>query len=160
MKLLYFGFVLLFCVFGPFKVAFSQEAIIPSGSNATGTGGTVSYSVGQVVYTTNTSTSGTVNQGVQQPYEIFPVSINEEETNMAILIFPNPTANNLTLSIEELGKEELTVQLLDNSGKLISAQKLVGKQTQINTTDLAVATYFVSVLQHDRILKKFQIIKN
>lgn len=138
----------------------AQETTIPAGGNASGSGGTVSYSVGQVVYTTNTSTSGTVNQGVQQPYEIFPVSIREEETNVAISIFPNPAVNNLTLNIDELGKEELTVQLLDNSGKLISAQKVVGKQTQINTTDLAVATYFVCVVQHDRILKKFQIIKN
>jgi hypothetical protein len=40
-----------------------------AGGEATGSGGSVSYSVGQVVYTTNTGINGSVAQGVQQPYE-------------------------------------------------------------------------------------------
>lgn len=36
----------------------AQEAIPASGGNATGNGGSASYSVGQVVYTTNTGTNG------------------------------------------------------------------------------------------------------
>ena len=48
----------------------AQEAIPAAGSNAIGSGGSVSYSVGQVVYTINTGTNGSVAEGVQQPYEI------------------------------------------------------------------------------------------
>jgi len=48
----------------------AQVAIPASGGNATGTGGTVSYSVGQVFYTINTGTTGFIVQGVQQPFEI------------------------------------------------------------------------------------------
>ena len=44
---------------------YSQETIPASGGAAIGSGGTSSYSVGQLVYTTNTG-SGTVTQGVQQ----------------------------------------------------------------------------------------------
>ncbi len=46
----------------------AQEATLASGGNATGSGGSVSYSVGQVVYTTNIGTTGSVAQGVQQAY--------------------------------------------------------------------------------------------
>ena len=46
----------------------AQESPTASGGEATGTGGTASYSVGQVVYTTNTDATGTVTQGVQQAY--------------------------------------------------------------------------------------------
>jgi hypothetical protein len=42
----------------------AQDAIPVSGGEAAGSGDTVSYSVGQLVYTTNIG-SGTVTQGVQ-----------------------------------------------------------------------------------------------
>ena len=48
----------------------AQKSTNVSGGNATGIDGTVSYSVGQVVYTTNTGAPGGVAQGVQQPYVI------------------------------------------------------------------------------------------
>ena len=48
----------------------AQEIPIASGAVATGIGGSSSYTVGQVVYTTNTGSNGSVAQGVQQPYEI------------------------------------------------------------------------------------------
>lgn len=49
----------------------AQEATNTTGGDASGSDGTVSYSVGQVVYTTNTEPTGSVAQGAQQPYEIF-----------------------------------------------------------------------------------------
>ena len=48
----------------------AQESPTATVGEATGTGGTASYSVGQVVYTTTTGTNGSVAQGVQQPFEI------------------------------------------------------------------------------------------
>ena len=39
---------------------YAQEAVTPSGGEATGTGGTASYSVGQIAYTTNTGANGSV----------------------------------------------------------------------------------------------------
>jgi len=48
----------------------AQESVNAAGGNASGSGGTVSYTVGQVVYTTKTGTNGSVAEGVQQAYEI------------------------------------------------------------------------------------------
>ncbi|MDB9721158.1 hypothetical protein OAA67_04695 [Winogradskyella sp.] len=45
----------------------AQEIILASGGNATGSGGSVSYSIGQVFYNTNTSTEGSIEEGVQIP---------------------------------------------------------------------------------------------
>ncbi len=57
--------------------AHAQEVIDASGGVATGSGGTVSYSLGQVVYTFNTGDGGMENQGVQQPvdYTSLPVTL-------------------------------------------------------------------------------------
>ena len=50
----------------------AQDAIANSGGNATGSNGTVSYTVGQVAYTSQTGASGSVAQGVQQPSDAQP----------------------------------------------------------------------------------------
>jgi hypothetical protein len=63
--------LLLFLLFG-FLIpkAHSQSAIVVAGGDATGTGGKVSYSVGQIAFTYASGTNGSVTQGVQQPFEI------------------------------------------------------------------------------------------
>ncbi len=43
----------------------AQENVIACGGVATGAGGTVSFSLGQVVYNMNEGTNGTVSQGIQ-----------------------------------------------------------------------------------------------
>ncbi len=58
--------------------AFSQESVNISGGNAIGTGGSVSYSVGQVFFNTSESTTGSVTEGIQQPYEISVVTSIKE----------------------------------------------------------------------------------
>ena len=59
-----FGFVLLFT-----QLVCAQEAISVSAGEASGSGGSSSYNVSQVFYTTNTGTAGSLSQGVQQPFE-------------------------------------------------------------------------------------------
>ncbi|MCK4748161.1 MAG: hypothetical protein KAT15_14025, partial [Bacteroidales bacterium] len=52
----------------------AQEAIPATGGEANGSGGTVSYTVGQLLYHTQSANSGTVAQGVQQPFEILELT--------------------------------------------------------------------------------------
>ena len=63
--------IILLIILSSFRIM-AQQAINASGANATGSGGSVSYSVGQVLYTTNSGSNGSSAQGVQQPYEISP----------------------------------------------------------------------------------------
>jgi hypothetical protein len=60
----------------------AQEVIPAVGGNASGSGGSVSYSVGQVAYQTHTGTNGSVVEGVQQPYEISVLTAIEEAKNI------------------------------------------------------------------------------
>jgi Secretion system C-terminal sorting domain len=142
-------------------LAQAQESANASGGDATGSGGTVAYSVGQVVYTTNTSTSGTVSQGVQQAYEIFTVGIKETELNISLSVFPNPTVDNLTLQISDYNNEKLSYQLYDIQGKLLNNGQVTAQQTQIYTASLPAATYFIDIVnQENKKIQSFKIIKN
>ena len=138
----------------------AQVSPTAAGRDATGSGGTVAFSVGQVVYTTNTSATGSVSQGVQQPYEIFTVGIKETELNISISVFPNPTTDNLTLQISDYNNEKLAYQLVDLQGKLVSNGQVSAQQTQINTVSLPPAIYFIHIVNKDnKQVQSFKIIK-
>jgi len=142
-------------------LAQAQESLNASGGDATGSGGTIAYSIGQVVYTTNTGASGRISQGVQQAYEIFTVGIKEIELNILLTVFPNPTANNLTLQISDYNNEKLSYQLFDMQGKLLRNGQVTAPQTQINTASLPSETYFINVVnQVNKKVQSFKIIKN
>ena len=57
---------LLAALFSSSFCANAQDAIPATGGDATGSGGSASYTVGQIGYTTNTGTNGSVAEGVQQ----------------------------------------------------------------------------------------------
>jgi hypothetical protein len=139
----------------------AQESANSAGGDATGSGGTVAYSVGQVVYTSNTGSSGTVVQGVQHAYEIFTVGIKETDLNISLTAFPNPSTENLTLQISDYKNEKLTYQLFDMQGKQLNSGQVTAQQTQINMNGLPSATYFINVVnQENKKFKSFKIIKN
>jgi hypothetical protein len=142
-------------------LAQAQESANSSGGDAIGVGGTVAYSIGQVVYTTNTGISGSVAQGVQHAYEIFTVSIEETTLNISLIAFPNPTSENVTLQISDYNNKKLAFQLYDLQGKLLTSGLVTAQQTQINLASLPSATYFINVVNHENIkVQSFKIIKN
>ena len=137
----------------------AQESINGSGGEATGTGGTASYSVGQVVYTTATGTNGSVAQGVQQPFEISTtVGINETTINLEMSVYPNPTTNYLTLKTDD--NANLNYQLVDLQGKVIENKKVIANSTTISMEALPKAIYFLNVTKDNQVVKTFKIIKN
>lgn len=140
----------------------AQQVTNATGGNASGGGGTVAYSVGQIVYTTHTGATGSVAQGVQQAYEISVVTgiKNETKTIMSLVVFPNPTTSFLNLQISDLKTEQLIYQLTDAIGKLIIENKITETSTQINMNEHAEAIYFLSIIQNNQTVKTFKIIKN
>ena len=142
----------------------AQESVNATGGNASGSGGSASYSVGQVVYTTNTGTNGSVAQGVQQPYEISVVTAIEEAKgiNLSVSAYPNPTTDYLTLEVDAsttLSIQSMTYQLFDMQGKLLQSKKITGNQTSIVMGNLVPAIYFVKVIQNKKKKKIFKVVK-
>ncbi|MDD4385775.1 MAG: T9SS type A sorting domain-containing protein [Bacteroidales bacterium] len=140
----------------------AQESINATGGDASGSGGSASYSVGQMVYTTNAGTNGSVAQGVQQPFEI-SVVVGIEETHgiqLSVSAYPNPTTGYLELKVENEKLKDLSYQLYDMQGKLLQNEKITGNPTRIVMSNLVPATYFVKVIQDNKEVKTFKIIKN
>ena len=139
-----------------------QESINTSGKNAGGAGGSVSYSVGQLVYTTNSSSvSGSVAQGVQQPYEISVVlGIQNQGISLLMTVSPNPTTDFVTLKIDNYEFESLSYQLYDLNGKQFITGQTTTTETQISTGHLPSAVYFLKITDKNKTIKTFKILKN
>ena len=139
----------------------AQSTIPATGGNATGSGGTVSYTIGQVTYQTIEGSTGTVAQGVQQPYEISVVTAieNTEGITLEYKVYPNPTNGLLKLVIQPLDDENLRFRLYDLNGVLLQDKKIESEETEISLDNLSSSMYFLKVIKDNMEVKIFKIIK-
>ena len=154
--LVFLAFLLSFSL----KAQTSHQVLSATGGDASGSGGTVAYSVGQIVYSTNTGTTGSVAQGVEQAYEISSVGIKETALNISLSVFPNPTSDYLTLKVEDYNNEALSYSLLDEQGKLVLNEQITNQDTQVAMSTLARGSYFINIVQTNKKIQTFKIIKN
>jgi len=97
---------------------------------------------------------------VEQAYEISSVGIKETALNISLSIFPNPTSDYLTLKVQDYNNEALSYSLLDEQGKLVLNEQITNQDTQVAMSNLARGAYFINVLQENKKIQTFKIIKN
>ncbi|MEI6091712.1 MAG: T9SS type A sorting domain-containing protein [bacterium] len=139
----------------------AQSSLNASGNVALGNSGSVSYSIGQVFFTTTSGTNTSIAEGVQQPYEISNVTGIEQTISkrMNIQVYPNPTTNLLKLSVDSLKTSILIYELLDINGKLINSKKIINNIEYIYLGNLPSAIYFLKVSIANKEVEIFKIIK-
>ena len=145
-----------------FSLIQAQEAFTASGGEAAGSGGSVSYSVGQLVNTTDYGEDGSVAQGVQQPYEISIIVGLEEAKGIKLICsaYPNPTTDLLKLKVENYELDDMSYFLFSMNGNLLESNKIREKETSISMIEYQSGTYFLKILSKEIETKTFAIIKN
>ncbi len=139
-----------------------HETIPATGGNASGSGGTVSYSVGQIVYMTIQGATETIAEGVQQPYEISEITnLNEElAVNISFNAYPNPASDYLMLKIEGMTNQKFSYSLFDINGKIVKESESVASETKISLENMPKSIYFLKIANKKKEVKTFKIIKN
>jgi hypothetical protein len=142
------------------SAAQAQQSINAAGGDASGSGGTVSYTIGQFDYTCNEGAGGTVSQGVQHFSEIAEfLKDNIPNVNLEMVAYPNPTTDLVNLKIENYQSDSLSYALFDLQGRQIATNKITKNETQIQMNNLASAIYLLTVRDKNNLLKTFKIIK-
>lgn len=139
----------------------AQSSIVATGGEATGNGGSVSFSVGQIVVQSNGDGTTTISEGVQQPYEISVVGVDDYPAiTLNATVYPNPTLGQLQLSVsnEEL-LEKGEARIFDGSGKLLAVKRIVGQTTDFDLSPYAQGTYYLRVTDGKTTLKTFKVVK-
>lgn len=138
---------------------YAQESVTSAGGNGTGSSGSVSYSVGLVVYTTTIEAEGSVARGLQHAYEIYSLDIDDMTKNISLSVFPNPTSDFLTLRISDNIIEKISYQLYDLTGNLIESRNIQSDQSLIDMSKLSSAVYFIHILKGNERIQSFKVIK-
>ena len=158
MRIKYLLLPALFFIMVP---SFAQRAIIPGGGNGSGTGGSMSYSIGQLFYTSTSDGSDQLFHGVQQPYEISMVSGWERypEISLAFSAYPNPVSDILILNVGSFIRKDLKFKMYNSEGKVLFWDNLLAEETNINVNHLVSGIYFLAVFVENSSVKTFRIIK-
>ena len=137
----------------------AQSAIVPVGGDAEGSGVSVSYTIGQIAVQCNNEGGVFISEGVQQPYEIQTIGIdNYPGITLNAMVYPNPTLGNVQLTMNNV-QFEGEVKVFDLNGKFLFSKKIERETTVIPMADLATGTYFVNVLSGTQVMKSFKVVK-
>ena len=141
----------------------AQSAVVPTGGTASGSGGSVTYTVGQIADQHVYGTGQYIIEGVQQPYEIQTVGVNNYPgITLSAIVYPNPTVGKVMLSISnfDIPSSGLMLQVFDFNGKQLQTMVIKDAQTEIDMSGYAAATYQLRVVNGKQVMKTFNVVKN
>lgn len=137
----------------------AQQSFVASGTNATGSSGSISYSVGQIFYTAKGS-NNQVNEGVQQSYEILTLATNETKSHeSSVSLYPNPVSDVLFVDFNQDEFSGSSFKLYDAQGKLIKQGSFSQKKNELNFSMLPTSVYIMQIFREGSAIKSFKIIK-
>jgi hypothetical protein len=151
-------FIILLLTFNASTQA--QQTTASAGGDASGIGGTFSYSIGQVVYTYIYGSDVIVAQGVQQPYEISTLGSDNYQINLVMQTYPNPTKDYLVLNVHSIDLSNIIFQLYDLNGILIETRTIFSPIETICMVNLPSSVYFLKVINNNKEETAFKIVKN
>jgi hypothetical protein len=152
--------ILIYLIILSIQPVSAQEAFLVTSHTAVGSGGESTYSVGQVAFNTFESATGTVTQGVQQPYEIlFMTGLEDPSTSLTCYIFPNPSTSEVRLKTDGRSFEFLTYNLMDLNGVILREGKITEAETVLPMNDLPSDVYFLALVEHGQTIMTWKVIK-
>lgn len=138
----------------------AQQAVVPAGGEATGTGGTVSYTTGQVTSATVSSSNGSVAQGVQQPYEVIATSLVQESNGQLLATaFPNPASSFINIHLQSM-VDQGNYRLMDALGQLVLQGRFGGTDDTLDLASLPAASYHLVLFTGAKPIGTFTVIKH
>ena len=126
----------------------SPEVQASSGDYSTSANASLSWTLGEVAVETYSSGSNIITQGFQQP-ELLITKVEEAAAGIAVSIYPNPSAGQVSIAFSSTEARKVEMQVLDMSGKLVSKHEEAlaqGAQTvSIDLTSLAAGQYMLKI---------------
>ena len=155
-------FCMLFILIFALTELHAQETIPSTGGDFSGYGGSVSYSVGQVFFQTQSGSKGASSEGVQHPYIVSKARIltGTEDVHLSVLAYPNPVTRILYLELTDYHSGNLAYLITDMQGKLMKHIRITSPKTTILMSHLPPAPYIVHLTKDNDLVNTFKIIKN
>jgi hypothetical protein len=140
----------------------AQQAFVVTGDDVSTGFGSVSYTVGQLVVESDTTKRGAVISGIQLPIELFknPVSIDESVDGIIVEPFPNPTMENVKISIPTHCMGPFVISLIDITGSIKKKMIVQDHEHTIMLSNEPAGHYSILISQQDKVIASYSIIKH
>ena len=124
--------------------SFGQNALSAAGGHFKTSGGSTSFTVGQVAYVLKKGTGSSLNEGVQQVYTKKTTPIEELVYLKEVQLYPNPTQETMTLILSSNEDIQVRYTIMDYLGKEIKNGNILSEKSEISLRDLPAGNYFIS----------------
>lgn len=139
--------------------ATGQDGFSTMGGDASGSTGSEAFSVGLVVYTELSGPGGSMSQGIQHPYEVFPVAVAEQDGAFQASVYPNPVEGILYMETGTLA-DNASYQLFDAGWKELLQQSITAPLSRLDLTQLPAGVYLLRLNQGNNHTRSFTIVKH
>lgn len=149
------SFLLLIFFLKP-NLSIAQSGDVVAGMDIQNKIGSVSYSIGNVFYSTK-SKGVSINEGMQQSYIINEIF---RKSTLRVSLFPNPTNDLVYFKVENLNYKNLSFRLYDITGRLISSGRIVNHQSVLSLQNFPNNVFIVKVFRGELEEQSFKILKS
>ncbi len=137
----------------------AQNAMVPLGGEATGSGGSVSYTLGQVADEVQSGVGGLVQEGVQQPYVDASTITATQEDFGEVSVYPTVTADHVMILLSKVPSQRSSVTLFDAQGRPVLQHAIVGVRTELSLALFANGVYQLILYDEAAVPRAFTLIK-
>ena len=157
MKKFYLIFMLLSISYLGIGQSLSHDVVGTSGAENANATAQLSWTLGEIVTATLSTSTETLTQGFQQT-QLFLVSTRDLENNLKIIAYPNPFGE--YIRIQKDTDEVLYLECIDVLGRVLHQEKLTNEVQTINLSTLASAIYFAKITnKNGQLIKLIKIQK-
>lgn len=140
----------------------AQEVIATGGDYFETANGSISFTIGEPVIETVENGKNCLTQGFQQSnLDIFTHMdehpIDNHPTGKKWIVYPNPTKDYVKLRIPDY--EGKRYQLCTYRGKIIKEDKIRETETLLSLVDYPLAAFLIRVIDNNKYVKVFKVIK-
>jgi hypothetical protein len=141
------------CILATMSIS-AQSAVSAGGDAYENSEAKVTITIGEATI----GAEGAAEIGFQQAYESETVSIEETISELTLTIYPNPTADKVTIRNQE--QASLSYNFYQMDGKAINTGETKDSRIELNLIDQAAGVYFLQFTNTDNnTTKTFKIIK-
>ncbi|MBV6404712.1 MAG: T9SS type A sorting domain-containing protein [Flavobacteriales bacterium] len=137
----------------------AQQEAAASGGEATGPGGTVSWTIGQVADLRADGTGGTALEGVQQPFDGLPTGTAPPPPAPSPLVWPTLARQAVHVDLRDPAVRSVRVQVLDALGRVVLEHRARQVCTTVPIDGLAAGRYLLRLTGNGRPAGTFDLIK-
>lgn len=144
--------------------AIKAQTVMPEVLSSSGGSGqtaqvSLAWTIGEPVTATVSNGTSTLTQGFQQPTLLIATAQNEQNDLLSLLVYPNPTADFVTLKLDQSNQTPYNYSVFDNAGKLVNQGKASAANPNISFQGLASGQYTICVLNSNLKQQSISIIK-